>query len=103
MSANTSVFRSSSSGFLTIAKVCVPSSFTRDFHASTSALVSGSGVKAGLREGVASACHTGTNQSPIIATLNAHEIHRDEFDRFLELKMGEFDTADLSNSIRSQM
>jgi parvulin-like peptidyl-prolyl isomerase len=52
---------------------------------------------------LASACHTGTNQSPIIATLNAHEIHRDEFDRFLELKMGEFDTADLSNSIRSQM
>lgn len=48
-------------------------------------------------------CHTKTNPSPVIATFNAREIHHDEFDRFLELKMGEFDTADLSNSIRSQM
>lgn len=48
-------------------------------------------------------CRTKTDHSPVIATFNSREIHRDEFDRFLELKMGEFDTADLSNSIRSQM
>ncbi len=48
-------------------------------------------------------CRAGVSQSPVIATFNAREIHRDEFERFLELKMGEFDTADLSDSIRSQM
>lgn len=48
-------------------------------------------------------CRTKTDHSPVIATFNSREIHRDEFDRFLELKMGEFDTTDLSNSIRSQM
>ena len=48
-------------------------------------------------------CHTASDRSPVIATFNSHEIHRDEFERFLELKMGEFDTADLSDSIRSQM
>ena len=48
-------------------------------------------------------CRAGSSQSPVIATFDAHEIHRDEFERFLELKMGEFDTADLSDSIRSQM
>jgi parvulin-like peptidyl-prolyl isomerase len=48
-------------------------------------------------------CHRASDRSPVIATFNAHEIHRDEFERFLELKMGEFDTADLSDSIRSQM
>lgn len=48
-------------------------------------------------------CRSRGDHSPVIATLNAHEIHRDEFDRFLESKMGEFDTAELSDSIRSQM
>lgn len=48
-------------------------------------------------------CRTKRDPPPVIATFNAHEIHRDEFDRFLELKMGEFDTAELSDSIRSQM
>ena len=48
-------------------------------------------------------CRSGVSRSPVIATFNDHEIHRDEFERFLELKMGEFDTADLSDSIRSQM
>lgn len=48
-------------------------------------------------------CRAGSGRSPVIATFDAYEIHRDEFERFLELKMGEFDTADLSDSIRSQM
>lgn len=48
-------------------------------------------------------CRSRGANSPVIANLNAHEIHRDEFERFLELKMGEFDTAELSDSIRSQM
>src|SRR6266404_1217053 len=48
-------------------------------------------------------CRTKSDNSPVIANLNAHEIHRDEFERFLELKMGEFDTAELADSIRSQM
>jgi peptidyl-prolyl cis-trans isomerase C len=48
-------------------------------------------------------CRSRGDHSPVIATLNAHDIHRDEFERFLELKMGEFDTAELSDSIRSQM
>src|SRR5436853_6763133 len=50
-----------------------------------------------------SGCHSARDHSPVIVTFNAHEVHRDEFERFLELKMGEFDTADLSDSIRSQM
>lgn len=50
-----------------------------------------------------SGCRSRRDNSPVIANLNSHEIRRDEFDRFLELKMGEFDTADLSDSIRSQM
>jgi len=35
--------------------------------------------------------------------LNGHEIHRDEFDRFLALKMGEFNNADLPDALRSEM
>ena len=48
-------------------------------------------------------CHRGGDRSPVIATLNRSEIHQDEFERFIALKMGEFGTADLSDSIRSQM
>ncbi|HXU37852.1 MAG TPA: peptidyl-prolyl cis-trans isomerase [Blastocatellia bacterium] len=56
-----------------------------------------------LIAGMGVACRTKSDNSPVIANLNAHEVHRDEFERFLELKMGEFDTAALSDSIRSQM
>jgi peptidyl-prolyl cis-trans isomerase C len=49
------------------------------------------------------ACHRASDRSPVIVTLNTHDIHRDEFERFLELKMGEFGSADITDSIRSQM
>jgi peptidyl-prolyl cis-trans isomerase C len=48
-------------------------------------------------------CHAGGSRSPVIATLNAHDIRRDEFERFLESKMGELGTAETSASLRSQM
>src|SRR5205807_8750594 len=48
-------------------------------------------------------CHRAGDRSPVIATLNRTDIHQDEFERFIALKMGEFGTADISDSIRSQM
>jgi peptidyl-prolyl cis-trans isomerase C len=48
-------------------------------------------------------CRAGGSRSPVIATLNGHDIRRDEFERFLELKMGELSAAETSGSIRSQM
>jgi peptidyl-prolyl cis-trans isomerase C/foldase protein PrsA len=39
----------------------------------------------------------------VIATLNAHDIRRNEFEQFLAAKMGDVGTADVSDSIRSQM
>lgn len=48
-------------------------------------------------------CRSGGDHSPVIATLNAHDIHRDEFEQFLASKMGDVGTADVSDSIRSQM
>jgi len=52
---------------------------------------------------LAAGCHKATDRSPIILTLNGREIHRDEFERFLSLKLGDMSTADSSDSIRSQM
>jgi len=48
-------------------------------------------------------CRARGDHSPVIATINAHDIHRDEFERFLASKMGDITTADVSDSIRSQM
>lgn len=48
-------------------------------------------------------CRGGGAHSPVIAILNGHDIRRDEFERFLELKMGEFSAAETSGSLRSQM
>jgi peptidyl-prolyl cis-trans isomerase C len=48
-------------------------------------------------------CRAGGNRSPVIATLNGHDIHREEFEHFLELKMGEFSTGETSASLRSQI
>ena len=48
-------------------------------------------------------CRGGGSRSPVIATLNGHDIRRDEFERFLELKMGELSAAETSASLRSQM
>ncbi|HWP44140.1 MAG TPA: peptidylprolyl isomerase [Blastocatellia bacterium] len=41
--------------------------------------------------------------SPVIATVNGREIHRDAFERFLALKMGEFSSAGVPDSLRSEM
>ena len=41
--------------------------------------------------------------SPVIATVNGREVVRAEFDRFLALKLGEFNSSETPDSIRSQM
>ena len=48
-------------------------------------------------------CRSRGDHSPIIARLNKLEIHRDEFEQFLASKMGDIGSADVSDSIRSQM
>ena len=48
-------------------------------------------------------CRGASDRSPVIVTLNGQEIHRDEFERFLALKMGELSTVEVPESIRSQM
>jgi len=48
-------------------------------------------------------CRSGGGRAPVIATLNGHDIRRDEFDRFLESKMGELSAAETSAALRSQM
>jgi len=48
-------------------------------------------------------CRTSGDHSPVIARLNALEIHRDEFEQFLASKMGDIGAGDVSDSIRSQM
>ena len=52
---------------------------------------------------IVTSCHHAVDRSLVIVTLNTHDVHRDEFERFLELKMGEFGSPDISDSIRSQM
>lgn len=49
------------------------------------------------------ACRGKSDRSSIIVFINRREIHRAEFDRFLALKLGEFTTADVPDSLRSQM
>jgi parvulin-like peptidyl-prolyl isomerase len=53
--------------------------------------------------GLCGGCRGGGDHAPVIATLNAHDIHRDEFEQFLASKMGDIGVADLSNAIRSEM
>src|SRR6266852_4010012 len=48
-------------------------------------------------------CRAGGDRSPVIVTLNGHDIHRDEFEHFLELKMGEFSATETSGPLRSQI
>jgi len=48
-------------------------------------------------------CRTGGDHSPVIATLNSHDIHQNEFEQFLAAKLGELSSGDVSDSIRSQM
>ncbi|MFY9553950.1 MAG: peptidylprolyl isomerase [Blastocatellia bacterium] len=51
---------------------------------------------------MAGGCRSG-HRAAVIATVNGSEIRADEFERFLALKMGDFSTADVSESLRSQM
>lgn len=48
-------------------------------------------------------CRARGDHSPVVATLNARDIHRDEFEQFLASKMGDIGAGDVSDSIRSQM
>jgi peptidyl-prolyl cis-trans isomerase C len=56
-----------------------------------------------LVAGLWGGCRARGDHSPVIATLNARDIHRDEFEQFLASKMGDISTTDVSESIRSQM
>ena len=56
-----------------------------------------------LVAGLWGGCRAGGDHSPVIATLNARIIHRDEFEQFLASKMGDIGAADVSELIRSQM
>jgi peptidyl-prolyl cis-trans isomerase C len=55
-------------------------------------------VAAGL-----ASCRGSAEDSPVIATVNGQEIYRSEFERFLRLKMGDFNRADISDETSSQM
>ncbi len=56
-----------------------------------------------LVAGLWGGCRASGDHSPVIATLNARVIHREEFEHFLASKMGDIGTADVSELIRSQM
>jgi peptidyl-prolyl cis-trans isomerase C len=56
-----------------------------------------------LVAGLWGGCRARGDHSPVIATLNARDIHRDEFEQFLASKMGDISTADVSDLIRSEM
>lgn len=45
----------------------------------------------------------GKDSSPMIASVNGRDMRRAEFERFLALKMGEFNTSDMPDAIRSEM
>jgi peptidyl-prolyl cis-trans isomerase C len=51
----------------------------------------------------AAACGGSASRSPAIAVVNGREVSRAEFDRFLSLKLGEFNSSETPDSIRSQM
>ena len=48
-------------------------------------------------------CHRASDRSPAIATANGNPIHKAEFDRFFNFKLGELKTAELSDALKSQM
>jgi parvulin-like peptidyl-prolyl isomerase len=45
----------------------------------------------------------GSDASPVIAEVNGRDIRRSGFERFLALKMGEFNASDMPDSLRSEM
>lgn len=48
-------------------------------------------------------CSSRGDHSPVIARVNARDIHLAEFERFLSSKMSDINSAEISDSIRSQM
>lgn len=60
-------------------------------------------VSCALLLAMAGACRHASDRSPVIATLNSREVHRDEFERFLASKMGDISPAETSDLVRSQM
>ena len=52
---------------------------------------------------MAGGCHRGGDRTPVIAVLNGHDIHRDEFERFVTSKMAELNASDIPDVVRSQM
>ena len=53
--------------------------------------------------GLLQACKSAGDQSPVVATINGRDVHRDQLDSFLSAKMGEIGTSEASEVIRSQM
>ncbi|MEW6212059.1 MAG: peptidylprolyl isomerase [Acidobacteriota bacterium] len=52
---------------------------------------------------LATSCGAVGDNSPAIAAVNGRDIRRAEFEHFLALKMGEFNTSDMPDSLRSEM
>lgn len=48
-------------------------------------------------------CRKASDQSPVIATVNGDVVHRNEFERFVALKVGEISAPETSDALRSQM
>ena len=48
-------------------------------------------------------CSSGGDHSPVIARVNARDIHLAGFEQFLSSKMGDINSAEISDSIKSQM
>jgi parvulin-like peptidyl-prolyl isomerase len=52
---------------------------------------------------MAAACRKATDHSPVIATVNGDQIRRNEFERFVALKVGEISAPEISAALQSQM
>lgn len=48
-------------------------------------------------------CRSTSDGSPVIATLNGQEIHRNEFESFIVFKVGDITSSETADSLRSQM
>src|SRR5262245_42233641 len=48
-------------------------------------------------------CRAGADHSAVIASINGTDVHRDEFERFVATKIGEFSPAETADALRSQM
>jgi parvulin-like peptidyl-prolyl isomerase len=48
-------------------------------------------------------CRAGSDRSPVIASIDGQEIHRNEFESFIAFKVGEVTSSETADSLRSQM